>query len=67
MGWVERGNLTGPAGPQGPEATTARAFLAAHPVGSLYQETTGVNPGRTYGGTWTMQPSVQGYLWKREA
>lgn len=67
MAWVRMGNLRGPQGPQGPKATTSEVFLAAHPVGSLYAETTGANPGQTYGGTWSMQPSVDGYLWKREA
>lgn len=59
--------LKGAKGDQGAQATTAQCFLAAHPVGSLYAETTGKNPGAAYGGTWSMQPSTDGYLWKREA
>ena len=53
MAWIKLGNIKGPAGetgPQGPAASTAQTFLAAHPVGSLYMESKGKNPGATYGG-----------------
>ena len=70
MVWVRIGNITGPAGatgPQGPAATTAQAFLAAHPVGSLYMETSGQNLGAAYGGTWAMRDSQNGFIWERTA
>lgn len=57
----------GPAGPTGPAATTQQVFLAAHPVGSLYMETSGHDPGSTYGGTWEMRDSINGFLWERTA
>ena len=44
MAWIKLGNLKGPVGetgPQGPAASTAQTFLAAHPVGSLYMESKG--------------------------
>lgn len=70
MAWTKVGNLRGPTGatgPQGPAATTAQAFLAAHPVGSLYMETKGKNPGAAYGGAWVMRPSQNGFIWERTA
>lgn len=67
MGWVKKGNLRGPQGEQGPKATTAESFLVAHPVGSLYMETTGVNPRAAYGGTWVMRDSQNGFIWERTA
>lgn len=57
----------GPMGPQGPAATTQQVFLAAHPVGSLYMETRGVNPAGAYGGTWEMRDSQNGFIWERTA
>lgn len=57
----------GPTGPQGPAATTQQVFLAAHPVGSLYMETMGVNPAGAYGGTWEMRDSQDGFIWERTA
>jgi hypothetical protein len=42
-------------------------FLAAHPVGSLYMESQGKNPGATYGGTWAMRDSQNGFIWERTA
>ena len=53
MAWTKIGNIkgpagsTGPQGPPGPEASTANVFLAAHPVGALYMESRGKNPGST--------------------
>ena len=70
MAWTKIGNLRGPTGatgPQGPAATTAQAFLAANPVGSLYMETKGKNPGAAYGGTWVMRDSQNGFIWERTA
>ena len=70
MAWTKIGNLRGPTGatgPQGPAATTAQAFLAAHPVGSLYMEIKGKNPGAAYGGAWVMRPSQNGFIWERTA
>ena len=46
---------------------TNTAFLAAHPVGSYYEENTGKNPGKTYGGTWTNVPSIGAFTWQRTA
>lgn len=54
-------------GPQGPAATTQQVFLAAHPVGSLYMETRGVNPAGAYGGAWEMRDSQNGFIWERTA
>lgn len=46
----------------------AAGFLAAHPVGSVYETTNGTNPGVTYGGTWVKQPGNMGCLkWERTA
>mgnify|MGYP006939789458 FL=1 len=70
MPWMQIGNLKGPTGetgPQGPAATTAQSFLAAHPVGSLCMETSGTDPGGTYGGTWEMRDSQNGFIWERTA
>ena len=76
MAWTKIGNIKGPAGstgpqgpqgPQGPEASTADVFLAAHPVGALYMESRGKNPGSTYGGTWAMRDSQNGFIWERTA
>lgn len=46
---------------------TNTAFLAAHPIGSFYEENTGKNPGKTYGGTWTNVPSIGAFTWQRTA
>ena len=70
MAWIKLGNLKGPVGetgPQGPAASTAQTFLAAHPVGSLYMESKGKNPGATFGGTWFMRDSQNGFIWERTA
>lgn len=47
--------------------STNTAFLAAHPVGSFYEDNTGKNPGKTYGGTWTNVPSIGAFTWQRTA
>ena len=49
------------------DGVPASAFLAAHPVGSLYMETRGANPGAAHGGTWVMRDSVNGFIWERTA
>ena len=59
----------GDTGPQGPAATTSQCFLAAHPVGSIFEWNKNSNPGTTYGGTW--QEAGRGmdsaYRWLRTA
>ena len=65
MGWVKKGSLKGPQGAQGPKATTAESFLAAHPVGSVVENETGANPGAAYGGTWAQVPSLGAFKFKR--
>ena len=45
----------------------AAGFLAAHPVGSIYLATSSVNPGTTYGGTWSALPNLNGFAWERIA
>lgn len=45
----------------------AEGFLAAHPVGSVCSNTTGVNPGSQFGGTWKSVPSMGAYKWERTA
>lgn len=47
--------------------TEAAGFLAAHPVGSIYQSSKGDNPGTLYSGTWKALPSVGAYTWERTA
>lgn len=52
MAWIKLGSIKGPAGetgPQGPAASTAQTFLAAHPVGSLYMESKGKNQVHLWG------------------
>lgn len=62
---------TGPQGPQGPAGTmsTSQIFLAAHPVGSIYESTSSTSPAASYGGTW--QEAGRGvdsaYRWLRTA
>lgn len=57
----------GDTGAQGPAGTvsTNQIFLAAHPVGSIWQTTKPGNPGSTYGGTWVERPSLGSYTWER--
>lgn len=45
----------------------AASFLAAHPVGAIYQTTVSDNPGTLYGGTWQALPSIEGFMWERTA
>lgn len=45
----------------------AAGFLAAHPVGAIYQTTVSDNPGTLYGGTWQALPSIEGFMWERTA
>lgn len=59
---------TGTQGPQGPAGTTpstAQMFLAAHPVGSVFESTSATSPGTTYGGTWVYCPGFEFYRWRR--
>ena len=46
--------------------TDSDLFLQTHPVGSIYEETTGTNPSQ-YGGTWSSVPSLGAYKWNRTA
>lgn len=61
----------GDTGPQGPAGTmsASQIFLAAHPVGSIFEWNKNANPGSTYGGTW--QEAGRGmdsaYRWLRTA
>lgn len=61
----------GDTGPQGPAGTmsASQIFLAAHPVGSVFEWNKNSNPGTTYGGTW--QEAGRGmdsaYRWLRTA
>lgn len=52
-----------------PVMTAEEAFLAAHPVGSLYWATSEVpSPQEACGGTWVERPSVLGgRIWERTA
>ncbi len=45
----------------------AANFLAAHPVGSIYETTVSTNPATLYGGTWAALPSVGAFIWERTA
>lgn len=42
----------------------AASFLAAYPVGAIYQSSKPDEPGR-YGGSWVELPSLGGFLWQR--
>lgn len=61
----------GDIGPQGPagSVSVSQIFLAAHPVGSIFEWNKISNPGTTYGGTW--QEAGRGmdsaYRWLRTA
>lgn len=59
---------TGPQGPAG-SMSASQIFLAAHPVGSVFEWNKNSNPGATYGGTW--QEAGRGmdsaYRWLRTA
>lgn len=43
----------------------APSFLAAHPPGSIYRETTGRSPASEWGGTWRRVDSLDGFAWLR--
>lgn len=43
----------------------APSFLAAHPPGSIYRETTGRSPAAEWGGTWRLVDSLDGFAWLR--
>lgn len=45
----------------------AASFLAAHPVGCIYESSSSDNPNTVYGGTWKALPSVAGFIWERTA
>lgn len=45
----------------------AASFLAAHPVGSVYESTSAVSPAGAYGGTWERVPSLGAFRWERTA
>lgn len=47
--------------------SAAAGFLAAHPVGAIYQTTVSDNPGTLYGGTWVALPSVGAFTFQRTA
>lgn len=45
----------------------AAGFLAAHPVGSVYESTSSTSPANTYGGTWNYCPGFEFHRWTRTA
>lgn len=45
----------------------AAGFLAAHPVGSVYESTSSTSPATTYGGTWNYCPGFEFHRWVRTA
>lgn len=45
----------------------AAGFLAAHPVGSVYESTSSTSPAITYGGTWKYCPGFEFHRWVRTA
>lgn len=47
--------------------SAAAGFLAAHPVGSVYESTSSTNPATTYGGTWKYCPGFEFHRWVRTA
>lgn len=57
----------GPQGPAGSTPSTSQMFLAAHPVGCIYESSSSDSPGTLYGGTWKALPSVTGFIWERIA
>ena len=66
---VSNASLVGPKGDKGETGMSAsQAFIAAHPVGSLYWTTATTNPGTTYGGTWTECNTIlPGHIYQRTA
>ena len=47
--------------------SAAAGFLAAHPVGSVYESTSSTSPATTYGGTWKYCPGFEFHRWVRTA
>lgn len=45
----------------------AAGFLAAHPVGSVFESASAVSPAGAYGGTWERVPSLGAFKWERKA
>lgn len=45
--------------------SAAAGFLAAHPVGSVYESTSATSPATTYGGTWKYCPGFEFHRWVR--
>lgn len=66
---VSNTSLVGPKGDKGETGMSAsQAFIAAHPVGSLYWTTSAANPGTTYGGTWKeCGTTLPGHIYQRTA
>lgn len=52
--------------PSSQQAGASGGFLAAHPVGTVYESTKSTNPA-SFGGTWKRLPSVDGFKWERTA
>lgn len=44
---------------------TAAQFLAAHPVGCIFEWNKAINPGAVYGGTWRKTPSIGAHTFER--
>lgn len=66
---VSNTSLVGPKGDKGDNGmSVSQAFIAAHPVGSLYWTTSTANPGTTYGGTWKeCGTTLPGHIYQRTA
>ena len=47
--------------------SAAAGFLAAYPVGSVFESTSAVSPAGSYGGTWRRVPSLGPFRWERTA
>lgn len=47
--------------------SAAAGFLAAHPIGSVYESTSATSPATTYGGTWNYCPGFEFHRWVRTA
>lgn len=47
--------------------SAAAGFLAAHPVGSVYESTSSTSPATTYGGAWKYCPGFEFHRWVRTA
>ena len=66
---VSNTSLVGPKGDKGDTGMSeSQAFIAAHPVGSLYWTTAATSPGTTYGGTWKECDTIlPGHIYRRTA